>query len=132
MAQKNEEYSFDKLAEQMRENSPVQKGDQEPARNRRGELSKVQTETPSRGAGRPKKKRALREKISKTTFFDIGTHQRIKQLGVYSSVEVKDLILVAVVDFLDRHCDENGKLSVEAEKLIERTLDRIYAEYGIM
>ena len=83
-----------------------------------------------KSVGRPKNKRALINKISKTSYFDDGTHQRIKQLQVFSKVEVKDLILVSVIDFLDRNCDENGKLTVAGEQHITSVMDKVYEEYG--
>lgn len=83
-----------------------------------------------KSVGRPKNKRALINKISKTSYFDDGTHQRIKQLQVFSKVEVKDLILVSVIDFLDRNCDENGKLTAAGEQHIVSVMDKVYEEYG--
>lgn len=83
-----------------------------------------------KSVGRPKNKRALINKISKTSYFDDGTHQRIKQLQVFSKVEVKDLILVSVIDFLDRNCDENGKLTAAGEQHIASVMDKVYEEYG--
>ena len=85
---------------------------------------------PKKTVGRPKNKRALINKISKTSYFDDGTHQRIKQLQVFSKVEVKDLILVSVIDFLDRNCDESGKLTAAGEQHIVSVMDKVYEEYG--
>lgn len=86
--------------------------------------------SPKKSVGRPKNKRSLINKISKTSYFDDGTHQRIKQLQVFSKVEVKDLILVSVIDFLDRNCDENGKLTAAGEQHIVSVMDKVYEEYG--
>lgn len=83
-----------------------------------------------RSVGRPKKKVALRDKKPKTTYFDLGTHRRIKILRAFSEVEVKDLILVSVIDFLDKYCDEEGRLTRAGEKHIENVMDKVYEEFG--
>lgn len=83
-----------------------------------------------RSVGRPKKKVALRDKKPKTTYFDIGTHQRIKILRAFSEVEVKDLILVSVIDFLDKYCDADGRLTRIGERHIENVMDKVYEEFG--
>lgn len=83
-----------------------------------------------RSVGRPKKKVALRDKKPKTTYFDIGTHQRIKLLRAFSEVEVKDLILVSVIDFLDKYCDADGRLTQSGERHIENVMDKVYEEFG--
>lgn len=84
----------------------------------------------TRSVGRPKKKVALRDKKPKTTYFDIGTHQRIKLLRAFSEVEVKDLILVSVIDFLDKYCDADGRLTRIGERHIENVMNKVYEEFG--
>lgn len=98
--------------------------------DREGVSSPMPLKEESRSVGRPKKKVALRDKKPKTTYFDIGTHQRIKLLRAFSEVEVKDLILVSVIDFLDKYCDADGRLSRIGERHIENVMNKVYEEYG--
>ena len=125
----NEELSFEKLVQDMNDKSPKTKSSEEDSPRRRGVERRSESSKP-RSVGRPKNKRELINKIAKTSYFDDGTHQRIKQLQVFSKVEVKDLILVSVIDFLNRNCDESGKLSAAAERHIESVIDKVYEEHG--
>lgn len=126
----NESVSYDQLVQNMKKTSPEPKvdNDYQPRRRREEPAREVKEET--RSVGRPKNKRALKNKKPKTTYFDEGTHQRIKVLRAFSEVEVKDLILVSVIDFMDKHCDEDGKLTRVGEKHIEEVMNKVYEEYG--
>ena len=97
---------------------------------RRGGARNTENKEKPRPVGRPKNRYALKNKKPKTSYFDEGTHQRIRVLKAYSEVEVKDLILVSVIDFLDKHCDESGKLSQAGERHIAAVMEKVYEEYG--
>lgn len=126
----NEPFSIDGLVNKMKNETPAPKSNHEDSPRRRGgERQRMERQEP-RSVGRPKNKRSLINKIAKTSYFDDGTHQRIKQVQVFSKVEVKDLILASVIDFLDRNCDEAGRLSPVAERRIESIIDKVYEEYG--
>lgn len=126
----NDTFTIDGLVRKMKNEAPEPKADHEETISRREMPRRMPGRGVTRPVGRPKNKRALINKISKTSYFDDGTHQRIKQLQVFSKVEVKDLILVSVIDFLDRNCDENGKLTAAGEQHITSVMDRVYEEYG--
>lgn len=126
----NESFTIDGLVNKMKNETPATKSNHEDASRRRGGSGLRTERQEPRSVGRPRNKRILINKIAKTSYFDDGTHQRIKQIQVFSKVEVKDLILAAVIDFLDRNCDESGRLSSVAERKIESIIDKVYEEYG--
>lgn len=126
----NESVSFDQLVLNMRKTSPEPKAENNYQPKRRGEeLPMVAREEP-RPVGRPAKARKLdrTNSSSVTVFADKLTKRKLDLVKLEDGLDIKDVMLAATVEFLDRHY--NGERLTESgrevvRKRIAEILDRL-------
>lgn len=82
---------------------------------------------PVRGnVGRKPKERKIRRDYPKTIYFDEPTSMKLSDVRTKDKIEIKDLVLVATIEFLNRNFNTDTRSLNEASKnYIRKEMDRI-------
>lgn len=81
--------------------------------------------------GRKPKDRKIRRDFPKTIYFDEPTSLKLSDVRTKDKIEIKDLVLVATIEFLNRNFNEQTRsLSEGAKDYIRKEMDRILSEFG--
>lgn len=77
-------------------------------------------------AGRKPKERKIRRDYPKTIYFDEPTSMKLSDVRTKDKIEIKDLVLVATIEFLNRNFnDDTRSLSEAAKNYIRKEMDKI-------
>lgn len=111
-----------KLREQnkaVEEQKDVEKTSQQHPVGERVELAK-------RSVGRQPKERKIKRTYPKTIYFDEPTSMKLSDVRTKDKIEIKDLVLVATIEFLKRNFNEEERCLSEASKdYIRKEMDKI-------
>lgn len=82
---------------------------------------------PVRGnVGRKPKERKIRRDYPKTIYFDEPTSMKLSDVRTKDKIEIKDLVLVATIEFLNRNFNnETRSLNEAAKNYIRKEMGRI-------
>lgn len=82
-------------------------------------------------AGRKPKDRKIRRDYPKTIYFDEPTSMKLSDVRTKDKIEIKDLVLVATIEFLKRNFNEETRSLNEAAKTyIRKEMDRILETFS--
>jgi len=100
-----------------------QKNEPEPvAQDQVGE----RVEPAKRSVGRQPKERKIKRTYPKTIYFDEPTSMKLSDVRTKDKIEIKDLVLVATIEFLKRNFNEEERCLSEASKdYIRKEMDKI-------
>lgn len=111
-----------KLREQnkaVEEQQEIKKATQQPSVGERIEPAK-------RSVGRQPKERKIKRTYPKTIYFDEPTSMKLSDVRTKDKIEIKDLVLVATIEFLKRNFNEEERCLSEASKdYIRKEMDKI-------
>lgn len=97
----------------------------EPSREEGVEISR------KRSVGRQPKERKIKRTYPKTIYFDESTSMKLSDVRTKDKIEIKDLVLVATIEFLKKNFNEGERcLSEQAKELVRREMDIILEEFG--
>ena len=83
-------------------------------------------EPAKRSVGRQPKERKIKRTYPKTIYFDEPTSMKLSDVRTKDKVEIKDLVLVATIEFLKRNFNEEERCLSEASKdYIRKEMDKI-------
>lgn len=83
-------------------------------------------ETAKRSVGRQPKERKIKRTYPKTIYFDEPTSMKLSDVRTKDKIEIKDLVLVATIEFLKRNFNEEERCLSEASKdYIRKEMDKI-------
>lgn len=83
-------------------------------------------EPAKRSAGRQPKERKIKRTYPKTIYFDEPTSMKLSDVRTKDKIEIKDLVLVATIEFLKRNFNEEERCLSEASKdYIRKEMDKI-------
>ena len=79
-----------------------------------------------RSVGRQPKERKLGKDYPKTIYFDQQTSMKLSDIRTKDKIDIKDVVLVATIEFLNRNFNEDLRGLTEAGKaLVRKEMDRI-------
>lgn len=79
-----------------------------------------------RSVGRQPKERKLGKDYPKTVYFDQQTSMKLSDIRTKDKIDIKDVVLVATIEFLNRNFNEDLRGLTEAGKaLVRKEMDRI-------
>ena len=79
-----------------------------------------------RSVGRQPKERKLGKDYPKTIYFDQQTCMKLSDIRTKDKIDIKDVVLVATIEFLNRNFNEDLRGLTEAGKaLVRKEMDRI-------
>lgn len=79
-----------------------------------------------RPVGRQPKERKLGKDYPKTIYFDQQTSMKLSDIRTKDKIDIKDVVLVATIEFLNRNFNEDLRGLTEAGKaLVRKEMDRI-------
>lgn len=82
-----------------------------------------------RPVGRQPKERKLGKDYPKTIYFDQQTSMKLSDIRTKDKIDIKDVVLVATIEFLNRNFNEDLRGLTEAGKaLVRKEMDRILDE----
>ena len=88
-------------------------------------------ETAKRSVGRQPKERKIKRDYPKTIYFDEATSMKLSDVRTKDKIEIKDLVLVATIDFLNKNYNEEARsLKESAKDYIQKEMSRILDEFG--
>ena len=83
-------------------------------------------EPAKRSVGRQPKERKIKRTYPKTIYFDEPTSMKLSDVRTKDKIEIKDLVLVATIEFLKRNFNEEERCLSEASKdYIRKEMDKI-------
>lgn len=83
-------------------------------------------EPAKRSVGRQPKERKIKRTYPKTIYFDEPTSMKLSDVRTKDKIEIKDLVLVATIEFLKRNFNEEERCLNEASKdYIRKEMDKI-------
>ena len=83
-------------------------------------------EPAKRSVGRQPKERKIKRTYPKTIYFDEPTSLKLSDVRTKDKIEIKDLVLVATIEFLKRNFNEEERCLSEASKdYIRKEMDKI-------
>ena len=83
-------------------------------------------EPAKRSVGRQPKERKIKRTYPKTIYFDEPTSMKLSDVRTKDKIEIKDLVLVATIEFLKRNFNEEERCLSEASKdYIRNEMDKI-------
>ena len=83
-------------------------------------------EPAKRSVGRQPKERKIKRTYPKTIYFDEPTSMKLSDVRTKDKIEIKDLVLVATIEFLKRNFNEDERCLSEASKdYIRKEMDKI-------
>lgn len=83
-------------------------------------------EPSKRSVGRQPKERKIKRTYPKTIYFDEPTSMKLSDVRTKDKIEIKDLVLVATIEFLKRNFNEEERCLSEASKdYIRKEMDKI-------
>lgn len=83
-------------------------------------------ESVKRSVGRQPKERKIKRTYPKTIYFDEPTSMKLSDVRTKDKIEIKDLVLVATIEFLKRNFNEEERCLSEASKdYIRKEMDKI-------
>ena len=83
-------------------------------------------EPTKRSVGRQPKERKIKRTYPKTIYFDEPTSMKLSDVRTKDKIEIKDLVLVATIEFLKRNFNEEERCLSEASKdYIRKEMDKI-------
>lgn len=83
-------------------------------------------EPAKRSVGRQPKERKIKRTYPKTIYFDEPTSMKLSDVRTKDKIEIKDLVLVATIEFLKRNFNEEERCLSEASKdYIRKEIDKI-------
>ena len=86
---------------------------------------------PKRSVGRQPKERKIKRTYPKTIYFDEPTSMKLSDVRTKDKIEIKDLVLVATIEFLKRNFNEEERcLNQSAKEIIRREMEIILKEFG--
>ena len=87
---------------------------------------------PERGnVGRKPKERKIRRDYPKTIYFDEPTSMKLSDVRTKDKIEIKDLVLVATIEFLNRNFNTDTRsLNEAAKNYIRKEMDRILDNFS--
>lgn len=116
-----------KLREQnkaVEEQQEIEKTDQQPSVGER--VAQVRG-----NVGRKPKERKIRRDYPKTIYFDEPTSMKLSDVRTKDKIEIKDLVLVATIEFLNRNFNnETRSLNEAAKNYIRKEMDRILDSFS--
>lgn len=84
-----------------------------------------------RSVGRQPKERKIKRTYPKTIYFDEPTSMKLSDVRTKDKIEIKDLVLVATIDFLNKNFNEEARsLRESAKDFIRMEMNRILDEFG--
>ena len=88
-------------------------------------------EPAKRSVGRQPKERKIKRTYPKTIYFDEPTSMKLSDVRTKDKIEIKDLVLVATIDFLNKNFNEEARsLRESAKDFIRMEKNRILDEFG--
>ena len=88
-------------------------------------------EPAKRSVGRQPKERKIKRTYPKTIYFDEPTSMKLSDVRTKDKIEIKDLVLVATIDFLNKNFNEEARsLRESAKDFIRMEMNRILDEFG--
>ena len=91
----------------------------------------VREEPVKRSVGRQPKERKIKRTYPKTIYFDEPTSMKLSDVRTKDKIEIKDLVLVATIDFLNKNFNEEARsLKESAKDFIRMEMNRILDEFG--
>lgn len=83
-------------------------------------------EPAKRSVGRQPKERKIKRTYPKTIYFDEPTSMKLSDVRTKDKIEIKDLVLVATIEFLKRNFNEEERCLSEASKdYIRKEMEKI-------
>ena len=83
-------------------------------------------EPAKRSVGRQPKERKIKRTYPKTIYFDEPTSMKLSDVRTKDKIEIKDLVLVATIEFMKRNFNEEERCLSEASKnYIRKEMDKI-------
>lgn len=83
-------------------------------------------EPAKRSVGRQPKERKIKRTYPKTIYFDEPTSMKLSDVRTKDKIEIKNLVLVATIEFLKRNFNEEKRCLSEASKdYIRKEMDKI-------
>lgn len=115
------------MKEIQHKNNIGQQPEEKPEANTQQQEPIGERATPVRSnVGRKPKERKIRRDYPKTIYFDEPTSMKLSDVRTKDKIEIKDLVLVATIEFLNRNFNnETRSLDEAAKNYIRKEMDRI-------